>query len=74
MIYSSVNLDRFITAPQVLGVIISKSRWLENIRTGHLSYIITTETIYRNTIPNPTPGGPVFAGAVMLNYGASLLL
>ena len=36
MIYSSVNLDRFITAPQVLGVIISKSRWLENIRTGQI--------------------------------------
>jgi hypothetical protein len=33
-ICSSVNLARFITAPQVRGAIVSKYPWSENPRTG----------------------------------------
>jgi len=36
-ICSSVNLARFITAPQGRGAIVSKSPWPENPRTGHQS-------------------------------------
>jgi hypothetical protein len=47
-ICSSVNLARFITAPQVRGAIVSKSPWSENRGIGHTE--IKRTCIFNNLI------------------------